>query len=113
MHMTKLGLLAAASALALPSIAPPATAAPVAPARTFAQLLEPIPNAVDRLKASDNELTVRHYLMPAQRHRYRRWYHGRWIYSWGPWIAPPVYYGYPYRYYHHHHHHHHHHHNHF
>ena len=87
-------------------------AAPVAPARTYAQLLEPIPNAVERLKASDNELAVQHYLTPAQhRHRYRRWWHGRWIYYYGPWVAPPVYYGYRrYPNYHHHHHHHHHHH---
>src|SRR5580700_9342036 len=107
MNTTKLGLLAAASALALPTIAPAAQAAPVAPARTYAQLLEPIPNAVDRLKASDNELTVQHYLIPAQhRHRYRRWWHGRWFYYYGPWVAPPpvYYYGYRYGYpnYHHH-----------
>ena len=110
MDTTKLGLLAAVSALALPTLAPPATAATVAPARTYAQLLEPIPNAVERLKASDGELAVQHYLTPVQyRHRYRRFWHGRWIYYWGPWAAPPVYYGYRYPYYHHHHHHHHHH----
>jgi hypothetical protein len=116
MNSTKFTLLAAASALAMPTMAPAAQAAPVQ-ARSYAQLLEPIPNAVERLRASDNELTVRAYLTPAQhyRHRYRRWWHGRWVFYYGysPWVAPPVYYGYGYPYgYDHHHHHHHHHHNH-
>ena len=96
MNSTKFTLLAAASALAMPTMAPAAQAASAAPARSYAQLLEPIPNAVERLKASDNELAVRAYLTPAQhyRHRYRRWWHGHWVFYYGPWIAPPVYYGY-------------------
>ncbi|HXQ16722.1 MAG TPA: hypothetical protein VN814_19075 [Caulobacteraceae bacterium] len=56
MDKTKLGVLGAVSALvALPVGAQAATPA-VAPAQSFAELLQPIPNAVERLNASDAEL---------------------------------------------------------
>ena len=140
MDTPKLALFAAASALALPAMAAAPQGAPeqpVAPARTYAQLLEPIPNASERLKAADNELTVRRYLQPAA--RYRRWVRGHWVYYYTQptyhyyyrpyrhyYYRPYYHYYYrpyyndydygpyyyspvPYLYYHHHHHHHHHH----
>jgi hypothetical protein len=102
-------LVGAAAALAAgPALAtPPATAAtPVA--SSYAELLQPIPNAVERLQASDAEMAAAPaQLIPAQyavhhhhhHHHARRWYmqHG---YSWygGAWVIRP-------RVHHHHHHH--------
>ena len=52
MDKTTLGLLGAAAALAALSAPVGANAGPVDPARSFAELLEPIPNAAARLKAA-------------------------------------------------------------
>jgi hypothetical protein len=127
MEKTTLGALGAISSLvALPGFAAVVTTRvepAVPPARSFAELLDPIPNAVERLKIADEQdsmaqprlikaqyylhhhhhhhhayVIVRHY-----RHYYRpRYYRYRYV--------PPVV---PYLLLQRHHHHHHHHHNHF
>ena len=110
-------LITAAAALAgLPAMAQaaPTGAAPIPQASSYAELLEPIPNAVERLKAADAEVTSQQgeivqaqYYPPApgpgpgyhhHHHHNRRWYM-RNGYSWyrGQWVLRPV---------HHHHHHH-------
>jgi hypothetical protein len=110
-------MLGAAAALATsPALAaPPPSEAPAVPiAASYAELLEPIPDAVARLKASDAEAAARparlieaqyvnHHHHHHHHHRSRRWYrtHG-YLWSGGAWVLRPV----P-----HHHHHHHHHHN--
>ena len=93
MDKTKLGLAGIVSSLvALPAMAigSPAPATPAVPqAQSFAELLEPIPNAVGRLQAADAQEAVgTPRLIKAQWY----WYHHR-----------------RYRRHHHHHHHHHHH----
>lgn len=107
-------LLGAGAALAAgPALASaPATAPAVPIAASYAELLAPIPNAVERLQASDAEVEAQPQLIRAQymagphhhhhhHHHNRRWYrsHG-YIWSGGAWIIRPVA--------HHHHHHHHH-----
>lgn len=101
--------LAASPALA-GSEAAPAPSTPVA--ASYAELLEPIPNAIERLRASDAEAAAKparlilaqyadqhHHHHHHHHHHTRRWYrqHG---YSWsnGAWILGP-------RPHHHHHHH--------
>ncbi len=114
-------LVGAAAALASsPAIAAPgAEQARLLPvAASYAELLEPIPNAVEQLRLADAEAAAQPpRLIPAQyarhhhhhhhhHHHYsRRWYreHG-YYWSGGAWILRPR---------HHHHHHHHHHHNHY
>jgi hypothetical protein len=68
MNKTKLGMLGAVSALAaLPMGAQAAATQPaVAPAQSFSELLQPIPNAVERLDASNRELAGGAFLLPAQ-----------------------------------------------
>jgi hypothetical protein len=70
MDKTKIGLLGAVTALAaLPAVAQAAPTQPaVAPATSFAELLQPIPNAVERLSASDTELAGGARLMNAAYH---------------------------------------------
>jgi hypothetical protein len=116
-------IIGAAAALATgPALAgsPPAEATSTPVAASYAELLEPIPNAMERLKASDAEVAARparlilaqypnahHHHHHHHHHHSRRWYreHG---YNWfnGAWILGP-----PPRPHHHHHHHHHHNHN--
>ena len=85
-----LGVAAAISALvALPAAAAP-TPAPVVPqAQSYAELLEPIPNAVERLRLADTQdaprarlIEAQYYPPPADHHhhhhhwrRHRRHYH--------------------------------------
>ena len=108
MDKTLIGLLGAASALALAGgLQAPAAAssldeagATLQPARSFAELLEPIPNAQSVLRAEDERsadeasadekpiVMVQYYHHHYHHHHYHHHYH----------------------YYHHHHHHHHHHH---
>ena len=86
MDKNVIGLLGGASALALIGGAGAAwagPAAPLSPARTYAELLDPIPNAAERLKADDQRAAS---------------------------IELAQYYHHHHHYYHHHHHHHHHHH---
>ena len=115
MRRTTTSLITAAASVAL--AAPALHAAPaVPPAASYADLFEPIPNAVERLKASDTEGEARfieaqygppptanphHHHHHHHHHHSHHWYrsHG---YVWlnGQWVLRP----------HHHHHHHHHHH---
>jgi len=105
-------LVGAAAALAAgPALAASSAAeGPAVPvAASYAELLQPIPNAVERLKLADAEADAQPArLIPAQyaahhhhhhHHHSRRWYqtHG---YAWlgGAWVLRPA---------HHHHHHHH------
>jgi hypothetical protein len=108
-------MIGAAAALAAgPGLASTAGAeTPAVPvAATYAELLQPIPNAVERLKASDAEAASRPpRLIEAQfvrhhhhhhHHHGRRWYLANGYYWYGgAWVLR------------HHHHHHHHHHNHY
>ncbi len=106
--------IAAGAVAALASAPMAASAAPlnepaVPPAASYADLLAPIPNAVQRLQLADaQEAAASPELIQAQFHHHhhhhhhgRRWYlaHG---YAWigGVWVLHPP---------HHHHHHHHHH----
>ena len=111
MHRNKV-VIAAGAAVALASapmagLAAPADAPAVPPAASYADLLQPIPNAVARLQVADlREAAATAQLIPAQydhhHHHYvrhdRRWYishgyywfHGQWV------LRPPP---------HHHHHH--------
>ncbi|HEY1783414.1 MAG TPA: hypothetical protein VGG79_23845 [Roseiarcus sp.] len=96
MDKTLIGLLTGASALALLGGAAEAASFPIegadgiAPARSFAELLDPIPNAANILKAeseqASDEGTAEGPMMLAQYHHHHHHHH-----------------------YHHHHHHHHHH----
>ena len=128
MQKAKLGVAATLTALtALPVGGAEATSAEraVPEARSYSDLLEPIPNAVERLKAADAQEIQEARIIKAQwgygYGYYRPYYHHRRYYGYRRYW-PPVYYGYPYyggypygggyyypRYYHHHHHHHHHH----
>ncbi len=108
-------LLGAGAALvAGPALASQAAEAPAVPiAASYAELLAPIPNAVERLRTADAEaLAQPPKLIEAQyvahhhhhhHHHSRRWYmRNGYVWSGGAWIIRPVA---------HHHHHHHHHHN--
>lgn len=118
---TKTYMLAGAAAVALTGsglLAPAAMADPIPPAASYADLLEPVPDAVARLDADDARGPGDAHLIPAQlhigigighhhhhHHHSARWYrrHG---YYWNGqvWLlAPP-----PRPHYDHHHHHHHH-----
>jgi hypothetical protein len=109
-------LIGAAAAFATgPALAAPVADGPVTPvASSYAELLTPIPNAVERLRIADSqseppaELIKAQYVAAAHHHHHhhhhhhnRAWYmaHG---YYWhgGAWVIRPA---------HHHHHHHHHH----
>ncbi|QYE37162.1 hypothetical protein KZX46_22555 (plasmid) [Polymorphobacter sp. PAMC 29334] len=100
-------------------IASPAAADPIPPALTYADLFEPVPNAVARLDAADAAVQSRQaYLIPVQywdgygdpgryhHHHHHHHHSARWFYDNGyvwngyGWVPRPVY--------HHHHHHHHH-----
>jgi hypothetical protein len=119
MEMTKLGMVGAISSLvALPMAADAAAhqAPSVEPAQSYSDLLQPIPNAVEKLKLSDLQdssasrpalLQKARWVWVGSRRRYRRhhYYYGYSRY----YYAPPVYYSYGGWGHHHHHHHHHHH----
>ena len=102
MDKSVLGLLGGASALALVSgggalAAPtPTTEASVQPAQSFAELLDPIPNAVNTLRAQEESGSDLLHLAqvvvttPSYHHHHHHHHHWRW------------------RHHHHHHHHHHH-----
>ncbi|HXQ13440.1 MAG TPA: hypothetical protein VN814_02320 [Caulobacteraceae bacterium] len=108
----KVATLAGLAALvAAPALATP-TAPAVQPASSYAELLQPIPNATERLKLADaQEQADAPRLIPAQwgrdhHHHHHHHHHNRawWLshgYFWsgGRWLLRPV---------HHHHHHHHH-----
>jgi hypothetical protein len=108
-------LMGAAAALAAgPALAASAAQAPAVPvASSYAELLTPIPDAVERLKAAEAEaqaqppkLIEAQYAQPHHHHHHhhhsRRWYrsHG---YTWsgGAWVLAPA----PHHHHHHHHHH--------
>jgi hypothetical protein len=112
-----MSVMGAISAIAgAPGVAAAASGEPAVPVATsYADLLQPIPNAVERLQRSDAEAAARpaqlieaqyapppvaHHHHHHHHHHNRRWYlrHG---YSWygGAWVLRPA---------HHHHHHHHH-----
>ena len=101
-------LATATAALAAGSAAAAHTAPATPVAASYAELLQPIPNAVERLQVSDAQAAERPAtLIPVQwahhhhhHHHTRRWYltHG-YIWSGGAWIIRP-------RPHHHHHHNH-------
>ncbi|MBV9568029.1 MAG: hypothetical protein JO172_07820 [Hyphomicrobiales bacterium] len=118
MDKTIAGLIGAISALASAEAAQAATPAPnaheVMTARSFGELLEPIPNALALLQAADEakaksaraaengteKVAQFFYPYPYYRHHHHHHHHHH-HWGWGP--PRPLYY-------HHHHHHHHHHH---
>ncbi len=109
-----LGLLGGASALAIVGGCASASASPVSeasglkPAQSYAELLDPIPNAVDTLRTVEQtapearsgaiQLAQYYYGYPHHHHHHHHHHHG-YVYRY---FRPHVY--------HHHHHHHHHHH---
>jgi len=116
MDKTTLGVVGAIGSLAdMPlganAAVPQAPAVP--PAQSYAELLQPIANPVERLQLADAQEEQQARLIPAQyyrgydrhhhhhHHHNRRWYLSR-GYSWygGAWVLRPV------RRNHHHHHHH-------
>jgi len=110
MEKRQLGIIAAIGSLAaLPLGAQAAAQAPAAaPAQSFADLLQPISNPVERLRLADEQEAQNPLLIPVQyrshhhhhHHHNRRWYSSR-GYSWynGAWVYRPA------RHHHHHHHH--------
>ena len=110
-------MLAGAATVALAAGAmasSPAMADPIPVATSYADLLVPVPNAMERLAADDANQPAAHmelaqYGGPMNHHHHhhhhhhnRRWYRANgYYYNGGQWILRPV---------HHHHHHHHHHH---
>ncbi|HZZ31699.1 MAG TPA: hypothetical protein VFE10_06860 [Phenylobacterium sp.] len=102
---------AAVALTAAPALAAPAAQGPAVPvAASYAELLTPIPNAVERLKVSDAEWQAQqprliqvqyaaHHHHHHHHHHSRRWYlrHG-YYWSGGAWALRP-------RPHHHHHHH--------
>lgn len=111
---TALILGAAAALTAAPALAAPhAERSAVPVAASYAELLTPVPNALERLKASDAEamaqqpqlIEAQYYQRPVAHHHHhhhhnRRWYmRNGYVWSNGGWILRP-------RPHHHHHHHH-------
>jgi hypothetical protein len=100
------GAAAALVSSPMAAAAAPAQALALPPAASYADLLQPIPNAVERLRLADlqDEAAAPQLIQVAHHHHHhhhnRHWYltHG---YAWigGVWVLHP----------HHHHHHHHHH----
>ncbi|HKD48452.1 MAG TPA: hypothetical protein VKB67_12275 [Rhizomicrobium sp.] len=114
-------IVGATAVLATAPVATQAAAPPTAPAvpvaANYAELLEPIPNAVERLKIADAEDAARlekvqFTLQFGDRHDHHHHHHSRdwylsngYVYLGGRWVTRDYYN-------HHHHHHHHHHHSH-
>ncbi len=107
-----LGAVAAVGTLNAAQATPAPDPSNVLRANSYADLLEPIPNAAKTLQALDErapakpaeaDVQVAQYYYPHHHHHHHH-HHG---YYWGPrvYVVPPYR-----RYYHHHHHHHHHHH---
>jgi hypothetical protein len=104
MDKTIVGLLGGVSALALmggaecsPAVA--AQADSMQPARSYAELLDPIPNAIEQLKADNQRaagLELVQYYAPYHHHHHHHHHYRRYYYGF-----------YPHPYHHHHHHHHH------
>jgi hypothetical protein len=107
------GLLGAVGALAslnTAQAAPSSDPSEVLKAGSFADLLEPIPNAMEKLQAIDetgSSSKVRLAQFFVEHHHHHHHHHHGYYRDYGPRIVVP--YGYR-RYEHHHHHHHHHHH---
>ncbi len=114
MDKTKLGIVGAIGSLIAAPLGASAAAAPqpsaVPPAQSFADLLQPISNPVERLQLADAQEAEKAQLIPVQyvahhhhhhhHHHNRRWYLQRGYYwSNGAWVLRP-------RHHHHHHHHH-------
>jgi len=101
-----MALLGGASALALmgAGTASAHVSETAPPARSYAELLDPIPNAAERLRAEDQrpasvELAQLYIETPAYHHHHHHHHHHyRYYYNYLP---------YPYHHRHHHHHHHH------
>jgi hypothetical protein len=119
---TKTGMLAGAAAIAMTGsvvLAPAVMADPIPPAASYAELLEPVPDAMARIHADDATAAGDARVIPAQlqvgigighhhhhhHHHSARWYrHHGYYWNGGAWLQGP-----PPRPHHHHHHHHHHH----
>ncbi len=105
MDKTIIGLVGAASALALGApVSSAAAPGPLPAARTYAELLDPIPDAVSRLKTQwgDGDLSLTADERPVvelvqyhHHHHHHHWWHWRHHHHWWHW-----------RHHHHHHHHH-------
>jgi hypothetical protein len=124
-NMAMLTSAAVAALVAGAAARPSAASEPIPQAHSYADLLVPVPNAMERLAASDaaagtigeaRVVPAQYYYYRRPVHRYRRIYRTRHIYRrhyYGGWAPPVYYYARPYYYgspyYHHHHHHHHHH----
>lgn len=109
MDKSVFGLLGGASALALASGAASAAASPMSeasqlrPAQSFAELLDPIPNAVNTLRAQEGnagndggeplQLAQYYYGYPHHHHHHHYRHHHQYYYNYYP------------RHHHHHHHH--------
>ena len=109
------GLLGAAAALttlgATQANATPAVDQSPTVARSYAELLDPVPNAAAQLKADDAAqanpgLTLAEYVYVYRRHHHHHHHHHhhRRYHR----VLPPFIFGYSPRHHHHHHHHHHH-----
>jgi len=124
---SKTNLLAGAAALSVAAagamLSTTAVAEPIPRAMSYADLLEPVPDAMSRLAVDDAAAQSRPakliqaqywggYGRPYYHHHHHHHHHHRWIHPYGwywdgfGWAPRPYYH----RYYHHHHHHHQHHH---
>lgn len=131
MNTITLGVMGAMSSLvALPMASAAGATTPAVPqAHSYADLLEPIPNASERLRLADATLGdsttaegdarlipaawhyrwVRERVYSHRRLRHRRYRRGYYYYGYRYYAPPVIPYVYPFYYHHHHHHHHHHH----
>lgn len=104
-----LGAVNAAEAAPIPATAP----GDVLRANSFAELLEPIPNAAALLRAVDESAPVssadENIQLVQYHHHHHHHHHHRFYPRYGYGFGDGYGYGYGYRRYHHHHHHHHHH----
>jgi hypothetical protein len=110
-----LGAVAALSTLSAAQATPGPDPTEVLQANSYAELLEPIPNAAALLRAvdeakpapsADGQVEVAQYYHHHHHHHHHHAFYPRYYDPYGPVVVVPRYR----RYYHHHHHHHHHHH---
>jgi hypothetical protein len=109
-----LGAVAALGGLNAAQAAPAQDPTEVLRANSFAELLEPIPNAAETLRAVDEaqlpEATVQQAQFYHHHHHHHHHHHAFYPRYYAPYGGPVVVVPRYRRYYHHHHHHHHHHH---
>lgn len=113
MYKKIVGLIGAVTAFVAPHAAKAFTGTPnsaeVLQVQSYADLLNPIPNAAEVLRTLDAAPSNAPARIEKTQYYHHHHHHHHHHHNWWGWGAPP--WGYRPYYYHHHHHHHHHHHN--